>query len=757
VSLPKSAESSPGVAAGEATNALSAAVPTTLASPSASVESVPEADIGVIATSAAPSRSAPSTSLAPGSVREARAAGAKPGPSEVTPAAGDVPLMDAQTAVPGSNGTDSPVQPNGAAAAEAGSNIGAPASSSLARPSPDATTIVEPSQSSGGPAGGTAPTRDVGQSSLAATDIRESKRNSTAAANSVSDAPPVIDVQAQGGPSLSLPQEQATTLQQPQGSERGAVAGTAAAVTAASRAGAAGPAVPTTVDAAAPGQQTSLAPARPGTGASLRGSGASDARTRGEADAASHHGSLGTPGAPALDVESNSGLKLPTEIDTLTQREATDAGVGAGGMDIALRSRPRVEVESIQAPVADVQTGVAPASVKPASLVGGGDASGRDAPVYGDDPGNARWGLRLPEATTTDVAVPTEAATPEDPYKQRAPDIRNEIVERLGGSDETEQAVATSLQWLAKHQSRDGRWDSTQYDDDCGRCGGEPSIDSDTAVTGLALLCYLGADHTHMKQGPYRERVGRGIDWLLSRQGKDGDLRGGGTMYSHGIAAIAISEAYGMTKDERLRKPVEQAIAFIVTARNTERGGWRYEPGQYGDTSVMGWQVMALESAKRSGLAVPASAFQGAAQWLAMVSEGSPGLYAYQPGQPPTPAMTAEGLFVRQLLGHGREEPMMQTSVLLIAQNPPDWNKGANTYYWYYATLAMFQEQGDQWPRWNAALTGTLLANQRKDGPAAGSWDPADKWSTIGGRVYQTAICTLSLEVYYRYLPLYGR
>ncbi len=37
-----------------------------------------------------------------------------------------------------------------------------------------------------------------------------------------------------------------------------------------------------------------------------------------------------------------------------------------------------------------------------------------------------------------------------------------------------------------------------------------------------------------------------------------------------------------------------------------------------------------------------------------------------------------------------------------------------------------------------------------------GSWSPAGaKWGSSGGRVYATAMAVLSLEVYYRYLPLY--
>jgi hypothetical protein len=180
-------------------------------------------------------------------------------------------------------------------------------------------------------------------------------------------------------------------------------------------------------------------------------------------------------------------------------------------------------------------------------------------------------------------------------------------------------------------------------------------------------------------------------------------------------------------------------------------------PGQPGDTSVLGWQAMALASARRAGIIVPDELFRAASDWLDRASaSGKPGQYCYQPGNAPSPSMTAEGLFVQQLLGRKRDEPIMLGSVAYISQHPPKWTSQANTYYWYYATLSLFQHQGSAWESWNAALKKQLLAHQQQDGAVAGSWDLTDKYSKVGGRVYQTAICTLCLEVYYRYLPMYG-
>ena len=116
--------------------------------------------------------------------------------------------------------------------------------------------------------------------------------------------------------------------------------------------------------------------------------------------------------------------------------------------------------------------------------------------------------------------------------------------------------------------------------------------------------------------------------------------------------------------------------------------------------------------------------------------------------------MTAEALFSRQMLGMKRENPSSLEAVDFLMKHPPRQTE-QDLYYWYYGTLAMYQYGGEPWRRWNDQLRDTLVATQRKQGHAAGSWDPKDNWSLHGGRLYSTALSTLCLEVYYRFLPLY--
>jgi hypothetical protein len=364
--------------------------------------------------------------------------------------------------------------------------------------------------------------------------------------------------------------------------------------------------------------------------------------------------------------------------------------------------------------------------------------------------------LALESALDLDLALPAPAEIAENPFPQRDPEVRERLVEEHGGTRETEEAVALALAWLASRQIDDGHWNGRGPPDASPPMESPARYDFDVAMTGLATLCFLGADFTHAGDSEYRETVEKALVWLLAHQSEDGDLRGDETMYSHAIATIAICEALAMTGDPRLVGPAERAADFIVRARNPDDGGWRYDPGQAGDTSVLGWQVMALKSARRAGVVVAQEAFNDASEFLDLVSKpGSRGQYAYRPGQRATHPMTAEAMFVQQLLGVDRDHPRMRQSAEFLIRSLPDWGRNTNTYAWYYATLALFQHHGEHWQTWNEALVPALLDHQLKAGAERGSWSPGDQWSYIGGRIYQTAMCTLSLEVYYRYLPQY--
>jgi hypothetical protein len=374
-------------------------------------------------------------------------------------------------------------------------------------------------------------------------------------------------------------------------------------------------------------------------------------------------------------------------------------------------------------------------------------------------------------------------------YRVRLDPNRSAKALRAGASPASEQAVERALDWLARHQDADGRWNAgiVKYRDGTPAPGDEDFTvhcppgevcfgpchyaEADSAMTGLALLAFLGAGYTHL-DGDHADTVQRGIDYLLLIQKPDGDLRGSSRAvgnYCHAMASLALCEAYALTADDRLRDPVRRAVGFIARARVADGRGWRYQPQQAeprgGDTSVLGWMVMALKSAKVGGIDVPGDTRDGALGWLDDVASGEEGgLASYRNAKVErlhreylkiTPTMTAEAWVCRQFLGVGGPGPASDEAAEYLLAHGPD-REVYNLYYWYYGTLAMFQHGGDPWARWNAQVRDGLVRRQHASGHMAGSWDPDDSdYGKLGGRVYCTALAALTLEVYYRYLRLY--
>ncbi len=341
---------------------------------------------------------------------------------------------------------------------------------------------------------------------------------------------------------------------------------------------------------------------------------------------------------------------------------------------------------------------------------------------------------------------------------------RSLIAQSNGATADSEAAVKAALQWLAANQEPDGRWDAKAHGAGkeqwvAGRerfgAGGQ----ADTGISALALLAMLASGHTH-QEGDYRDHVRRGLEFLIRSQRSDGALGGQAAAYAfaycHSMSMIALGEAYGMTGDPRLAEPIRRAVAYSVASQNPTTGGWRYNPGDEGDTSQLGWQVMGLKSAELSGIPMPTRTRMGAIRYLNSVSSGSfGGIASYREGEAPSRTMTAVALVSRQFLGLSSRDPVAREAAAYLAQEPPTSDE-MDLYYWYYGTLGLYQTQGPSWDSWDKALQATLVATQSEEGELAGSWSPETRWGGYGGRVYSTAMATLCLEVYYRFLPLYA-
>ncbi|MGD0899269.1 MAG: prenyltransferase/squalene oxidase repeat-containing protein, partial [Thermoguttaceae bacterium] len=339
---------------------------------------------------------------------------------------------------------------------------------------------------------------------------------------------------------------------------------------------------------------------------------------------------------------------------------------------------------------------------------------------------------------------------------------RKAMLAQYGGTKRTERAVTGALIWLANHQMADGSWSLTNYTSRCkdATCTGPGSAHADSGATAMGVLPFLAAGQTHKTRGPYRGNIAAGINWLIRNQQKDGNLAKGSnpTMYSHGLATIALCEAAGLSGDPNIRMAAQGAVNFIINAQNQGTGGWRYNPGDPGDTSVVGWQIMALKSASMAGLSVSGSTFEGGSKWLDSVQKGpNNSLYSYTPGQGHSNTMTSVGLLCRQYLGAKRDSPMMTDGVKYLLGNLPDVQL-PNVYYWYYASQVLHNMSGYEWDQWNRKMRKILVDTQCKESSscANGSWNPAgDLWGKNGGRVMMTSLAALTLEIYYRYLPLF--
>ena len=352
----------------------------------------------------------------------------------------------------------------------------------------------------------------------------------------------------------------------------------------------------------------------------------------------------------------------------------------------------------------------------------------------------------------------------------RAASRRGELAAAGGGSPESELAVSRALAWFAKHQNPDGSWNFNHERGPCqGRCENPGNLDvCTTGATGMALLPFLGAGQTHL-DGEYKQVVSDGIYYLVRRlrlTESGGSFVEGGGLYDHGIATIALCEAFAMTQDAALKKPSQRAIDFIVAAQDPIGGGWRYEPRQPGDTSVVGWQLMALKSGHMGYLKIPSETIQRAGNFLDFVGGDGGSYYGYarrrnryDPKE--FAGTTAVGLLCRMYLGWDRDHSALKKGVAALGRKGPS---PSNMYYNYYATQVMHHFGGDEWKRWNARMRDYLVQAQAKAGHEAGSWHffaansgEADKGASAGGRLYFTSLACMTLEVYYRYLPLYTK
>ncbi|MDO4583563.1 MAG: hypothetical protein Q4D62_05610 [Planctomycetia bacterium] len=370
---------------------------------------------------------------------------------------------------------------------------------------------------------------------------------------------------------------------------------------------------------------------------------------------------------------------------------------------------------------------------------------------------------RTGEAWEPQAAVLPETAG----YEGRTnAEVRSRLL-KDGASIDSEAAVRRGLQWIVAHQQADrsqkktwGCWSFDLSKAPFCNCTHPGDQTSTTGATALALLAMLGHGNTR-EQGEFRQSVKEGLYYLstraIRRKGIPGlDLREG-TMYAQALSALAICEAHAMEgrKDPGLDALAHGVVEWILWAQDPHSGGWRYEPREAGDVTVTTWMIMVLKSARMAGIEIPSTTLVGIERFLNSVASEENVRYSYQVGDNPIRSTTAIGLFARMFTGARQNERYLKLGTDLIG----DWGySGSDLYYNYYATLLLRHYGGVQWERWNPAMRDYLIATQSYQGHESGSWyfnEPDKSHNLTGGRLYTTAMATMILEVYYRYMPIY--
>ena len=334
---------------------------------------------------------------------------------------------------------------------------------------------------------------------------------------------------------------------------------------------------------------------------------------------------------------------------------------------------------------------------------------------------------------------------------------RQRLAKEFGGSSKTEQAVEMGLQFLASVQDDDGAWRARSFPLKLPKARGRAGAGSgeyEIAMTGLSLLAFSSAGYSS-SSGLYAEQIDKGARFLMGQLVDYGKFDTGAThyMYNHALGAQALCEVYAYSGDPVIGAAAQLATDFLVYAQHAGTGGWRYQANEVGDSSVSGWVIMALNSAFKAKLDV--SGFRGAHRFLDSVTLSPYYEVVYMAGNDPSRAsnrLAAVAMTGRLFVGAKKNDSRLVLPAFRMMEDLPRANK-TDFYYWYYATLALFQLGDPFWKQWNEALKPTLLDMQDSNSSNGlkGSWAPRGQWSGHGGRLYMTSLGILMLTTYYRY------
>ncbi|MFO0871929.1 MAG: prenyltransferase/squalene oxidase repeat-containing protein [Pirellulales bacterium] len=416
--------------------------------------------------------------------------------------------------------------------------------------------------------------------------------------------------------------------------------------------------------------------------------------------------------------------------------------VGEGFLALALprvRSAPSLASRPTAAPLAMTTTSVPPPPLPDASQFAGQE----EAAVAVPPP--------LP------MAVQALQTAPDSLFAFRTAPNRTALVSQLGGNELSETAVQGGLDWLARHQADDGFWSDQRKCESMACRALSYNRSGPIAETGLAVLAFQAGGHYYFNDHPYSSHVRAGLDWLVAQQGEDGRLFGPlpaghhDSWYSHGIGTFALAEACAVDlasqkpPDNRYREAAARAVKFLTSHQYTG-GGWQYAlDGNQGDTSVTGWQVLALKSALEARLDVPPETMPRVQAFFELCGDPMTGRTGYMNRGGGTDLTTAVGLIVQNFVAKQPRSALAVKAAESLRGQAVRLAPSADFYTLYNATLAMFLAGGEHWEHWNSHVRDAIVKRQHDGGCERGSW------TGPYSRTLSTAWAVLTLEVYYRY------
>ncbi|MDJ0975989.1 MAG: hypothetical protein QNJ98_16135 [Planctomycetota bacterium] len=383
-------------------------------------------------------------------------------------------------------------------------------------------------------------------------------------------------------------------------------------------------------------------------------------------------------------------------------------------------------------------------------------------------------GLTLP-AAADEATWPASWSAP----APRTGDARTKALRAGGGTSSSEALAKRGLDWLAAHQDEDGKLDADGFmrhdpeDDRSDGAGGGHHGERvpcayDGVTTALSLMAWL-ADGSTPEAGPYAANVKPALRWCVAY------LRGGfsgfDAIWNYTLCMQAVADAYRVTGDKALRPVLEAAVRALLTRQLTD-GGWRYF-GRVGGVPSTSFAGVALGQCAQAGIAVPKDRVEQLLRFLDARVDAKTGRSEYHDraerlGYTPTVRNAASALAARAMLGVLADTPGLAKQIGAIKAKSPRWKisfkklkapdgtmrefqiGNLDPYAWYFTTMALADRGGGAWSSWFGALKKALKKGQRKDGAAAGSWDPLGNYSNSGGRVFVTAMCVLMLQAPYR-------